>query len=74
MELVYKSSDIIEAHIISAMLKANGIDVFVGGHYLQGTVGIISGLSFANILVSNNDCVQNSHNANMQSGWLTANR
>jgi hypothetical protein len=56
MELVYKSSDIIEAHIISAMLKANGIEVFVGGHYLQGTVGIISGLSFANIQVSNDDC------------------
>ncbi len=56
MELVYKSSDIIEVHIVSEMLKVNGIDVFVGGHYLQGTVGILTGLNFANIQVPNEDC------------------
>jgi hypothetical protein len=55
MELVFKSQDIIEVHIVSEMLKANGIDTFVGGHYLQGTVGILTGLNYANIQVPNSD-------------------
>ena len=55
MELVFKSQDIIEVHIVSEMLKANGIDTFVGGHYLQGTVGILTGLNYANVQVPNSD-------------------
>lgn len=51
MELIFKSSDIIEAHIISNMLKANDIEAFVGGHYIQGGVGEFTGLNYASVFV-----------------------
>jgi len=35
MKIIYKARDIIEAHIVSGMLNANGIETHVGGYYLQ---------------------------------------
>lgn len=39
MQIAYRARDITEAHIVAGMLEANGIDAYVGGHYLQGAMG-----------------------------------
>jgi len=43
LKLIYKASDITQAHIISGLLESNGIDAHVGGYYLHG--GEIFGVS-----------------------------
>lgn len=55
MKLIYKARDITEAHIISGLLKSNGIEAHVGGHYLQGGVGDLAAMDFATISVAYDD-------------------
>ncbi|MCK5663466.1 MAG: DUF2007 domain-containing protein [Thiotrichaceae bacterium] len=51
MKLIYRARDVTEAHIISGLLKSNGIVAHVGGHYLQGGVGDLAAMDFATISV-----------------------
>ncbi len=55
MKIIYRASDIVEAHIVSGMLKADGIDAYVAGHYLQGAVGDLSTMDYANVFVNDED-------------------
>ena len=55
MKIVYRASDITEAHIVSGMLNAHGIETYVGGHHLQGGVGELATIDFANIQVEERD-------------------
>ncbi len=55
MRIIYKARDIIEAHIVSGMLNANGIETHVGGYYLQGGVGDVAVYDFANVQVADDD-------------------
>ncbi len=55
MKIIYKARDIIEAHIVSGMLNANGIETHVGGYYLQGGVGDVAVYDFANVQVADDD-------------------
>lgn len=55
MKIVYRASDIVDAHIVAGMLRANDIDAHVGGHYLQGGVGDLSPLDFATVLVDDDE-------------------
>ena len=58
MQIIYKASNIVEAHIVSGMLKSEGIDSYVGGHYLQGAIGDLSPLGFANVFVDESDVIK----------------
>ncbi|MDZ7751936.1 MAG: DUF2007 domain-containing protein [Gammaproteobacteria bacterium] len=51
MEIVYRAQDIAEAEIVSGMLQAHGIEAHVGGYYLQGGVGELAPMGFANVQV-----------------------
>jgi|SRR6056297_1104560 len=55
MKLIYRAGDITEAHIISGMLNANGVESFVGGHYLQGAIGDMAVQDFAMVHVADGD-------------------
>ncbi len=55
MKIIYKARDIIEAHIVSGMLNAHGIEAHVGGFYLQGGVGDLAASDFANVQVADED-------------------
>lgn len=55
MQIAYRARDITEAHIIAGMLGANGIEAFVGGHYLQGAMGEIGAAGFSNVHVDDED-------------------
>ena len=55
MQIIYKASDITEAHIVSGLLNANGVEAHVGGHYLQGGVGELAAFGFANVHVADED-------------------
>ena len=55
MKIIYKARDIIEAHIVSGMLNADGIETHVGGYYLQGGVGDVAVFDFANVQVADED-------------------
>jgi len=55
MKIVYRAKDILEAHIVAGMLRAEGIEAHVGGHYLQGGVGDLAPMDFATVLVSEPD-------------------
>lgn len=55
MQIIYKASNIVEAHIVAGMLQAEGIEAYVGGHYLQGAIGDLSPLGFANVFVDEAD-------------------
>ncbi|MGD2054989.1 MAG: DUF2007 domain-containing protein [Gammaproteobacteria bacterium] len=55
MKLVFRASDINEAHIVSGMLRANGIESHVGGYYLQGGIGELAAQDFATVLVADTD-------------------
>lgn len=52
MQLIYRASDITEAHIVSGMLQAHGLESHVGGHYLQGAVGDMAVQDFAVVHVA----------------------
>lgn len=55
MIIIYKASNIIEAHIVSGLLGANAIQSSVTGDYLQGGVGEIITFDFAKVLVDESD-------------------
>lgn len=55
MKIVYRASNISEAHIVCGMLRANGIECSVGGHYLQGGVGELPPMGFALVHVVDED-------------------
>jgi len=55
VKLIYKADNIAEAHIVAGMLKSQGIEAHVGGHYLQGGVGELTTMGFANIHVDDAD-------------------
>jgi hypothetical protein len=55
MQIAYRARDITEAHIVAGLLRANGIEAHVGGHYLQGAMGEIGAADFSNIHVSDED-------------------
>lgn len=52
MQIAYRARDITEAHIVAGLLRANGIEVHVGGHYLQGAMGEIGTAGFTNVHVA----------------------
>lgn len=51
MKLIFRGENILEAHIVSGLLTANGIDNHVAGHYLQGAVGDLPASDFAHVFV-----------------------
>jgi hypothetical protein len=55
MKIIYKTRDIIEAHIVAGMLNANDIETYVGGYYLQGGVGDVAVFDFVNVQVADED-------------------
>lgn len=55
MQTVYRAGNILEAHIVAGMLRAQGLDAQVGGHYLQGGVGELAPSGFAQVLVDEAD-------------------
>ena len=55
MKIIFNARDIIEAHIVSGMLNANGIETYIGGYYLQGGIGEACGFDFANIQIADED-------------------
>ena len=58
MKLIYRASDILEAHIISGLLKTYGIEAHVSGQYLQGGIGELAPAGFSNIHVEDTDIDQ----------------
>jgi len=55
MKIIYRASDIVEAHIVAGMLEAQGLDTHVGGHYLQGGIGDLAPMGHANVFVRDED-------------------
>jgi len=55
LQIAYRARDITEAHIVAGLLKANGIESHVGGHYLQGAMGEIGAAGFSNVHVEDED-------------------
>lgn len=55
VKIVYKAADILEAHIVSGMLAARGIEAYVAGHYLQGAVGDLPPFGLAHVSVPDDD-------------------
>jgi hypothetical protein len=55
LKIIYKARDKTEAHIICGLLKSNGIEAHVGGHYLQGGIGDLAAMDFATISVTDED-------------------
>lgn len=55
MKIVYRANDIIEAQIVAGMLRANNIETYVGGYYLQGAVGDLAARDFSTLSVDEAD-------------------
>ncbi len=55
MQIIFTGRDLTEAHIVAGMLRAEGIEAHVGGHYLQGAVGDLAPMDFARVLVDSTD-------------------
>jgi Putative prokaryotic signal transducing protein len=55
MKIAYKANTIIDAHIVAGMLQSFGLVCYVSGHYLQGAVGDLSPMGFANVFVNDAD-------------------
>ena len=55
MQLVFKAGNITEAQIVKGLLESNGIEAYAGGYYLQGGVGGIASMDFANVQVAEED-------------------
>ena len=55
MRIVYNANDITDAHLVAGLLEANGIKCHVGGHYLQGGIGELATMGFANVQVADED-------------------
>lgn len=55
MKIIYRASDILEAHIVAGMLQAENIEAHVGGHYLQGGIGDLAPTGLASVSVPDHD-------------------
>ncbi len=55
MIIIYKAGNLSEAHIVAGMLNSRGIEAVVGGHYLQGGVGDLAVMDFADVKVADED-------------------
>lgn len=55
MKIAYKANTILDAHIVAGMLQSFGLACYVSGHYLQGAVGDLSPMGFANVFVNDDD-------------------
>ncbi|THF71005.1 MAG: DUF2007 domain-containing protein [Methylophaga nitratireducenticrescens] len=55
MQLIFRGSNILEAHIVAGLLDTHGIETYVGGHYLQGAVGDLPASDFAHVFVNDDD-------------------
>ena len=55
MKIIYRANDIIEAQIVAGMLRANNIEPYVGGYYLQGAVGDLAARDFSTVSVDEAD-------------------
>jgi hypothetical protein len=55
MQLIFRASNILEAHILAGLLDAHGLATHVGGHYLQGAVGDLPASDFAHVFVNDED-------------------
>ena len=55
MQLIFRASNILEAHIVAGLLDAHGLATHVGGHYLQGAVGDLPASDFAHVFVNDAD-------------------
>lgn len=55
MQLIFRGSNILEAHIVAGLLNTHSIETYVGGHYLQGAVGDLPASDFAHVFVSDDD-------------------
>ena len=55
MQIIYRAQDIVEAHIVAGLLQSRGLEVYVGGHYLQGGIGELAALDSATISVDDVD-------------------
>lgn len=55
MQLIFRATNILEAHIVAGLLDAHGIETHVGGHYLQGAVGELPASDFAQVFVKDED-------------------
>ncbi len=51
MKIIFQAADIVEAHLVAGLLQSEGIEAHVSGHYLQGAIGDISPVGFANVLI-----------------------
>ena len=51
MKKIHSANNITEAHIIKGLLESNGIEAYVGGHYLQGGIGELPASDTASIHV-----------------------
>lgn len=49
MQLIFRASNILEAHILAGLLDTHGIESHVAGHYLQGAVGDLPASDFAHV-------------------------
>lgn len=58
MQIAYRARDIAEAHIVAGMLRAQGIEAHVGGHYLQGAMGEIGTQDYSLVHVEDADIVE----------------
>ena len=58
MKVVYRASNILEAHIVVAMLRAQGLGAKAGGHYLQGGIGEIAPMGFATVSVDESALIE----------------
>lgn len=55
MKVIYRTQDIVEAHILAGLLQSRGLEAYVGGHYLQGGIGELAALDSATLSVDDAD-------------------
>ncbi|MCX4187298.1 DUF2007 domain-containing protein [Methylophaga sp. OBS4] len=55
MQLVFRASNILEAHIVAGLLNSRDIETHVSGFYLQGAVGDLPATDFAHVFVNDDD-------------------
>ncbi len=70
MQIAYRAKDITEAHIVAGLLEANGIEAYVGGHYLQGAMGEIGAAGFSNVHVDDEDLYDDEDRPDHYARWF----
>lgn len=58
MKIVYRAENIIDANLVKNALAAEGIDAYVGGHYLTGAAGELPVSGLVNVMVAESDWSQ----------------